>query len=96
MDSRTIVIRARKHTGVITSVAAFFSRKNITVERMLCTETSCGEMLFTVAVSCGENTGNILPHLKKMHDVIDVSPCMGSSADPFVFGRSIDHRDIYA
>lgn len=96
MDNRTIVIRTRKHTGIITSVAAFFSRKNIKVERMQCSENSCGEMLFTVTFPYGEGTGNIMPHLKKMYDVIDVFPCTGSAGAPFVFDSSNSCRDIYA
>lgn len=73
MDRKTIVIRTRRHNGIIALIAGFFSRNNIRVERMFCSEDSCGDMLFTITCSCGENGRDLLPHIRKMHDVVDAS-----------------------
>jgi len=73
MDRKTLIIRTRNHNGIITSVAGFFSRKNIQVQRMFCSESPCGEMVFTVTCLCGENGRDLLPHIRKMHDVVDAS-----------------------
>ena len=73
MNNRTLVIRARKHTGTITALALFFSRKNIPVEQMLCsTVQGADEMVCTVTYQCSGRIKYMIPHISKMHDVIDV------------------------
>lgn len=73
MNKGTLLIRARKHTGTITSLASFFSRRNISIERMSC---SCAgdpdEMTCSVTYACNGGSPNIIAHLVNMHDVIDV------------------------
>jgi len=72
MDKRTLVIRARRHTGTITALASFFSRKNISVEQMHCsTAADTAEMLCSVTYSCGGKSMDMVPHLVNMHDVIE-------------------------
>ena len=72
MDKRTLVIRARRHTGTITALASFFSRRNIAVEQMHCSAAAdMSEMLCSVTYSCGAGAMDMVPHLANMHDVIE-------------------------
>ena len=72
MDNRTLVIRVKKHTGTITALASFFSRKNIAVEQMHCsTGADMSEMLCSVTYSCGGKSMDMVPYLVNMHDVIE-------------------------
>ena len=73
MNNRTLVIRAKKHSGTITTLASFFSRRNIAVENMSCTaDTGAAEMVCTVTYQQREGAVCMLSHISKMHDVIDV------------------------
>ena len=73
MHKRTLVIRAKKHAGTITTLASFFSRRNITVDQMFCSALhDAAEMVCTVTYRQGEGAVCMLPHISKMHDVIDV------------------------
>lgn len=72
MNNHTLVIRAKKHAGTITTLASFFSRRNIDVEKMSCSADNCGaEMLCTVKCSSPASVTNIVPHLNNMHAVIE-------------------------
>lgn len=73
MNKETLVIRAKKHAGTITTVASFFSRKNIAVEQMFCsTVHGASEIICSVTYLCDDSTKCMLPHISKMHDVLDV------------------------
>lgn len=73
MNNRTLVIRARRHSGTITELASFFSRKNISVEQMFCSAVhGAAEIICTVTYACDKGSRCMLPHINKMHDVIDV------------------------
>ncbi|HPS57087.1 MAG TPA: hypothetical protein PK514_03185 [Spirochaetota bacterium] len=72
MNNRTLIIKAKKHTGAITPLASFFSRRNIAVEKMSCFALrGAGEMVFTVTYARTEGGDNFVPHLSKMYDVIE-------------------------
>lgn len=72
MNNRILVIRAKKHTGTITTLASFFSRRNIAVEAMSCAASQCAsEMVCTVTYTCTGRPLNMVPHLNNMHDVIE-------------------------
>ncbi len=73
MNNRTLVIRAKKHTGTITTLASVFSRRNIAVELMFCSALhDAAEMVCTVTYQQREGAVCMLPLISKMHDVIDV------------------------
>lgn len=72
MNNRTLVIRAKKHTGTIAALASFFSRRNISVEEMSCSALNgTAEMVCTVTYACTGRALNMVPHLNNMHDVIE-------------------------
>lgn len=72
MNNRTLVIRAKNHTGTITSIASFFSRRNISVEEISCSAThGSAEMVCTVTYEGTGRALNMVPHLNNMHDVIE-------------------------